>query len=59
MDVNRAFDRGNQVDIFYGDFKNAFDKVCHQQLVEKMAGFGFGAKTIIGYVSSLQIEWVL
>lgn len=43
--VNEAFDRGNQVDIFHGDFKNAFDKVCHRLLVKKMSTFGIGIKT--------------
>nr|AEG42077.1 putative non-LTR retrovirus reverse transcriptase [Mayetiola destructor] len=60
--VNEAFDRGNQVDIFYGDFKNAFDKVCHRLLVIKMSKFGIGIKTakwlcefLIGRVNSVRI----
>ena len=30
IDVNRAFQRGNQIDILYGDFKDAFNAVCHR-----------------------------
>lgn len=30
-----AFERGIQLDTFYGDYKSAFDKVCHRLLVQK------------------------
>lgn len=60
--VSEAFDRGNQVDIFYGDFKNAFDKVCHRLLVTKLSIFGIGIKTakwmcefLIGRTNYVQI----
>lgn len=45
IDVNVAFDRGNQMDIVYGDFRNAFNIVSHRILVSKMNGFGLGTKT--------------
>lgn len=44
--VNDAFDRGNQVDILYGDFKDAFNVLSHRILVTKMASFGLGLKSI-------------
>lgn len=43
--VHKAFVTGDQVDIFYGDFKNAFDKVWHHKLVEKLSMFDIGSKT--------------
>lgn len=46
IDVYKALQRGNQIDIFYGDFKDAFNAVCHRILVSKMNSFGLGSKTI-------------
>lgn len=43
--AHKAFISGEQVDIFYGDFKNAFDKVWHRKLVEKLSKFDIGIKT--------------
>lgn len=42
---HQAFYRSNQVDVFYGDFKTAFDRVCHRRLIEKLAPFDVGIKT--------------
>lgn len=46
IEVNRAFERNNQVDILYGDFKNAFNVLNHRILVTKMFHFGLGSKTV-------------
>lgn len=43
--VHESFMRGNQVDVFYGDFKNAFDKVWHRRLIEKISKFNVEVKT--------------
>lgn len=43
--VYEAFAKGNQVDIFYGDFKNAFDLVCHRILISKLGSFNIGPLT--------------
>lgn len=40
-----AFARRQQLDVFYGDFENAFDKIWHLKLVEKIKAFGIGKKT--------------
>lgn len=48
-----AFSRMNQLDMFSGDFKNAFDKVHHGILVEKLGAFGLGKKTIMWLKSFL------
>lgn len=45
IEVNKAFQRGNQVDILYGDFKDAFNAVCHRILVNEIGSFGLGPKT--------------
>lgn len=45
MTVHDAFRRKHQVDIFYGDFKNAFDKVSHMILIGKLVKFNVGKKT--------------
>lgn len=42
---NDAFMNEQQVDLFYGDFANAFDKVIHRILVYKMKLFKIGKKT--------------
>lgn len=43
--VHKGFDKGNQTDVFYGDFANAFDTVWHRRLVEKLMKFKIGEKT--------------
>ena len=43
--AHKAFDRGSQLDVFYGDFANAFDTVWHRRLIEKLMQFGIGEKT--------------
>lgn len=40
-----SFKNGHQLDIFYGDFERAFDRVWHRRLVEKLSRFGMGVKT--------------
>lgn len=45
--VNEAFSRQNQVDVFYGDFQTAFDRVCHRILIRKLIELGMGARTIL------------
>lgn len=42
--VHDAFNRRNLVDIFYGDFKTAFDSVSHSILVAKFDKFDIGRK---------------
>ncbi len=43
--VHDAFVKKQQVDIFYGDFANAFDKVWHRRLIVKMKDFNIGKRT--------------
>lgn len=43
--VHEAFTIGKQVDVFYGDFRSAFDKVWHKKLIEKLSHFKIGIKT--------------
>lgn len=43
--AHEAFERSNQLDIFYGDFKSAFDRVCHRILISKMGKFCIGPMT--------------
>lgn len=45
ISVHEAFEKGRQLDVFYGDFKNAFDRVWHRRLVEKLRKFNIGTKT--------------
>lgn len=40
-----AFSKRRQLDVFYGDFENAFDKLWHRILIVKMKSFGIGKKT--------------
>lgn len=40
-----ALQNGNQLDIFYGDFKNAFDRVCHRLLVKKLHNFNVSKRS--------------
>lgn len=49
-----AFAHGKQIDIFYGDFEKAFDRVIHHILLRKMATFGVGPKTIKWILAFLQ-----
>ena len=44
-----AFRRKNQLDVFYGDFKTAFDRVWHRKLIEKLAQFKIGRKLPNGF----------
>lgn len=41
----KAFERSKQLDVFYGDFKSAFDRVCHRLLVTKLSKFSVGERT--------------
>lgn len=41
-----VFSRGNQLDVFYGDFEKAFDRVQHSILLSKLVTFGLGRATI-------------
>lgn len=43
--VHDSFKNGKQTDVFYGDFKNAFDRVWHRRLIEKLSKFNVGEKT--------------
>lgn len=43
--AHSAFVRKLQLDVFYADFKNAFDKLWHRILIHKMRRFGIGKKT--------------
>lgn len=43
--VHESFSNGHQTDVFYGDFKNAFDKVWHRRLIEKLSTFNIGERT--------------
>lgn len=43
--AHEAFRKGKQIDVFYGDFKNAFDRVWHRRLIEKLSKFNVGVKT--------------
>lgn len=43
--VHESFANGRQTDVFYGDFRNAFDTVWQRRLIEKLALFNIGAKT--------------
>lgn len=43
--THESFVVGKQTDIFYGDFKSAFDKVWHRQLFKKLIEFKIGNKT--------------
>lgn len=40
-----AFEDGYQLDVFYGDFKNAFDKVDFRILIKKFWNFGIAKQT--------------
>ncbi|XP_055316139.1 uncharacterized protein LOC129575925 [Sitodiplosis mosellana] len=40
-----VFRKKTQLDVFYGDFKTAFDRVWHRKLIEKIAHFKIGRKT--------------
>lgn len=44
--TNESFARRKQLDVFYGDFQTAFDRVCHRLLIQKLFRFGIGGKTV-------------
>lgn len=44
--TNEAFASRSQLDVFYGDFQTAFDRVCHRLLIQKLFKFGIGEKTV-------------
>lgn len=52
--ANRAFARRSQLDVFYGDFRTAFDRVCHRILFQKLIEFGIGIKTVRWIASFVQ-----
>lgn len=43
--AHNAFERRSQLDVFYGDYKTAFDTVVIRLLIIKLARFGVGKKT--------------
>lgn len=43
--AHKAFEYSSQLDVFYGDFKTAFDTVWIRLVIMKIARFGFGKKT--------------
>lgn len=43
--AHEAFAKKQQLDVFYGDFQNAFDKATHSILTRKAWSFGIGKKT--------------
>lgn len=40
-----AFAKKQQLDVFYGDFQNAFDKMTHRIFISKIKTFDIGKKT--------------
>lgn len=49
-----AFSRGNQIDVFYGDFEKAFDRVNHNIMLRKLVAFNLGSMSIKWIASFLQ-----
>ena len=43
--TNESFEKQCQLDTFYGDYKSAFDSVCHRLLIEKLSKYSVGPKT--------------
>lgn len=43
--AHEAFAKKQQLDVFYGDFANAFDKLWHRILIVKIKSFKIGKKT--------------
>ena len=43
--AHNTFEKSRQLDVFYGDFKTAFDTVWLRRLIEKLASYGIGVKT--------------
>lgn len=43
--ANAAFERSSQLDVFYGNYKTAFDKLVIYFLIIKLARFGIGKKS--------------
>lgn len=52
-DLLKEVDNGHQVDAIYTDFSSAFDKVDHQQLVNKLSQYGIGSSFIKWFESYL------
>ncbi|XP_037040258.1 uncharacterized protein LOC119077181 [Bradysia coprophila] len=51
--AHNAFERSCQLDLCYGDYKTAFDKVIIRLLIVKFARFGIGKKTASIFKSRL------
>lgn len=49
MAAHTAMEKGHQLDVFYGDFKSAFDKVSHQMLIDKLGNLD---------ISNNIIKWI-
>lgn len=43
--AHEAFNAKKQLDVFYGDFKTAFDRVWHRKLIGKLQNFKIGERT--------------
>ncbi|XP_063915315.1 uncharacterized protein LOC135131472 [Zophobas morio] len=41
QDISQALDNRGQLDVMYGDFSKAFDRVNHQLLLRKLSNIGF------------------
>ena len=64
--AHKAFERSCQLDVFYGDFRTAFDTVWIRNLMIKFARFGFGKKTakwtcefLTGRTNYVQIDEII
>ena len=63
--AHKAFEHHCQLDVFYGDFKTAFDKVWIRLLMIKFAKFGFAIKTarwicafLVGRINFVEIDGI-
>lgn len=54
QDISTTLDLGGQTDVIYTDFKNAFDKVDHDQLILKLNKNGFSPPLIRFFSSYLK-----
>ena len=43
-ETTKWLDEGSAYDVLYLDFEKAFDKVCHQKLIQKLGKVGIGGK---------------
>ena len=43
-EITQALDKGEDVDVIYLDFVQAFDKVPHQRLLQKLSAYGIKGK---------------